>query len=142
MLEAVGAAHLETYFAGIDRLLKRNGGVAVFQCITIPACARSDDFIRHYILPGGHLPAVARRPRHRHVENIGPTTSRRCDCGAGRSCASSTWRSGRRCGMWRFSGGSGSCYFAYSEAGFARRCCGYCGEGGRGGVGGGCAVVI
>ena len=65
MLEAVGAAHLETYFAGIDRLLKRDGGVAVFQCITIPnarhaAYARSDDFTRRYIFPGDHLPAVAR----------------------------------------------------------------------------------
>ena len=65
ILEAADAANPETYFAGIDRLLKRDGGAAVFQCITIPACARSDDFIRRYILPGGHLPAVARRPRHR-----------------------------------------------------------------------------
>lgn len=68
MLEAVGTAHLETHFAGIDRLLKRDGGVAVFQCITIPnarhaAYARSDDFIRYCsycTFPGGHLPAVAR----------------------------------------------------------------------------------
>ncbi|OCK93019.1 uncharacterized protein K441DRAFT_706407 [Cenococcum geophilum 1.58] len=65
MLEAVGAAHLETYFAGIDRLLKRDGGVVVFQCITIPnarhaAYARSDDFIRRCISLGGHLPAVTR----------------------------------------------------------------------------------
>jgi cyclopropane-fatty-acyl-phospholipid synthase len=64
MLEAVGATHLETYFAGIGRLLKRDGGAAVFQCITIPNArhatyARSDDFIR-YIFPGGHLPAVTR----------------------------------------------------------------------------------
>lgn len=65
ILEAVGAAHLETYFAGTNRLLKRDGGVAVLQCITIPntrhaAYARSHDFIRRCIFPGGHLPAVAR----------------------------------------------------------------------------------
>lgn len=64
MLEAVGAAYLPTYFGVVDRLLKRDGGVAVFQCITIPdaryaAYARSDDFIRRYIFPGGHLPAVS-----------------------------------------------------------------------------------
>ena len=44
--------------------------------------------------------------------------------------------------------GKRECYSAHSEAGFATRtlgdgrCCGYCGEGGRGGVDGGCAVVI
>jgi cyclopropane-fatty-acyl-phospholipid synthase len=36
MLEAVGREYLVTYFACVDKLLKRNGGIAVFQCITIP----------------------------------------------------------------------------------------------------------
>lgn len=36
MLEAVGREYLSTYFACIDRLLKKNGGIAVFQCITMP----------------------------------------------------------------------------------------------------------
>ncbi len=36
MLEAVGRGFLGTYFARVERLLKRNGGVAVFQCITMP----------------------------------------------------------------------------------------------------------
>jgi cyclopropane-fatty-acyl-phospholipid synthase len=36
MLEAVGRGFLGTYFARVDRLLKREGGVAMFQCITMP----------------------------------------------------------------------------------------------------------
>jgi cyclopropane-fatty-acyl-phospholipid synthase len=64
MLEAVGKEYLVTYFRCIDRLLKQEGGVACFQCITMPdaryeAYAKSDDFIRRYIFPGGHLPAVS-----------------------------------------------------------------------------------
>lgn len=63
MLEAVGAEYLETYFRCVDRLLKSDGGVAVFQCITMPESRyevyrSSDDFIRRYIFPGGHLPTV------------------------------------------------------------------------------------
>ena len=95
MLEAVGAEFLETYFRCIDRLLKSEGGVAVFQCITMPesryeAYSKSDDFIRRYIFPGGHLPTVTQlmdavragstnkstgsQPRliPESVENIGP----------------------------------------------------------------------
>lgn len=63
MLEAVGAEYLETYFRCVDQLLKSDGGIAVFQCITMPesryeAYSKSDDFIRRYIFPGGHLPTV------------------------------------------------------------------------------------
>jgi len=63
MLEAVGAEYLETYFRCVDNLLKSEGGVAVFQCITMPesryeAYSKSDDFIRRYIFPGGHLPTA------------------------------------------------------------------------------------
>jgi cyclopropane-fatty-acyl-phospholipid synthase len=36
MLEAVGKEFLETYFGCVDRLLKKEGGIAAFQCITIP----------------------------------------------------------------------------------------------------------
>lgn len=36
MLEAVGREYLGTYFACIDRLLKKDGGIAMFQCITMP----------------------------------------------------------------------------------------------------------
>ena len=68
MLEAVGAEFLETYFRCVDNFLKRDGGVAVFQCITIPepryeTYARGTDFIRRYIFPGGHLPTVSQLVR-------------------------------------------------------------------------------
>lgn len=48
MLEAVGREYLGTYFACIDRLLKRDGGIAMFQCITMPegrydAASKSDE---------------------------------------------------------------------------------------------------
>jgi len=82
MLEAVGKEFWDVYFACVDKLLKKDGGIAVFQCITIPeavshfspssivdqesddyqryeAYAKSDDFIRRYIFPGGHLPTVS-----------------------------------------------------------------------------------
>ena len=64
MLEAVGREFLSTYFECIHKLLKPEGGIAVFQCITIPesryeAYSKGEDFIRKYIFPGGHLPAVA-----------------------------------------------------------------------------------
>lgn len=36
MLEAVGREFLATYFSHIDRLLKKDGGIAMFQCITMP----------------------------------------------------------------------------------------------------------
>ena len=68
MLEAVGAEFLETYFACVNRLLKPDGGIAVFQCITIPETrykvyAAGNDFIRKYIFPGGHLPTVSQLVR-------------------------------------------------------------------------------
>lgn len=94
MLEAVGPEFLSTYFRCIDSLLKSEGGIAVFQCITMPesryaAYAKSDDFIRRYIFPGGHLPTLTQlltsirtgsssspnsAPRliPESVENIGP----------------------------------------------------------------------
>lgn len=64
MLEAVGKEYLVTYFKCVEELLKKEGGIACFQCITMPdgryeAYAKSDDFIRRYIFPGGHLPAVS-----------------------------------------------------------------------------------
>jgi cyclopropane-fatty-acyl-phospholipid synthase len=43
MLEAVGREYLATYFACVDKLLKKHGGIAVFQCITIPDAVRSSD---------------------------------------------------------------------------------------------------
>ncbi|KAL8670538.1 MAG: hypothetical protein Q9168_004935 [Polycauliona sp. 1 TL-2023] len=64
MLEAVGKEYLNTYFECVHKLLKPNGGIGVFQCITMPetryeAYAKGEDFIRKYIFPGGHLPTVS-----------------------------------------------------------------------------------
>ena len=64
MLEAVGREFLDTYFRCIDKLLKPRGGIGVFQCITMPetryeSYSKSEDFIRKYIFPGGHLPTVS-----------------------------------------------------------------------------------
>lgn len=36
MLEAVGKEFLATYFSHMNRLLKKQGGIAMFQCITMP----------------------------------------------------------------------------------------------------------
>lgn len=63
MLENVGPGLLTTYFACVERLLAPRGGIAVFQCITIPEArypvyAAGEDFIRRYIFPGGHLPTL------------------------------------------------------------------------------------
>ncbi|KAH7171517.1 Mycolic acid cyclopropane synthetase-domain-containing protein [Dactylonectria macrodidyma] len=87
MLEAVGQEYLATYFDCINRLLKRDGGIAVFQCITMPegrheAYSKSEDFINHYIFPGGYLPSITQLLNHisqqsqgtliiENVENIG-----------------------------------------------------------------------
>lgn len=64
MLEAVGREYLDTYFTCINKLLKPQGGIACFQCITMPearyeAYSKGEDFIRKYIFPGGHLPTVS-----------------------------------------------------------------------------------
>ena len=88
MLEAVGREFLSTYFACIDKLLKPDGGIAVFQCITMPetryeSYTRGEDFIRKYIFPGGHLPTVTQLVESINkgsqgrlivdaIENIGP----------------------------------------------------------------------
>ncbi|KAN0059694.1 hypothetical protein ACQY0O_008266 [Thecaphora frezii] len=63
MLEAVGIEYLETYFGCVDRVLNKEHGVAVFQCITMPegrfdAYVHSVDFIQKWIFPGGILPSV------------------------------------------------------------------------------------
>lgn len=88
MLEAVGREYLALYFECIDKLLKPDGGIAVFQCITMPETryegyTKGQDFIRKYIFPGGHLPTVTQLVESINkgsggrlivdiVENIGP----------------------------------------------------------------------
>jgi cyclopropane-fatty-acyl-phospholipid synthase len=85
MLEAIGEALFETYFATIDRVLAP-GGRACVQTIALPeqryaAYRRTRDFIQAYIFPGGHLPSLEvlagamRRSSRLHVqglEEIGP----------------------------------------------------------------------
>ncbi|MCO5546932.1 hypothetical protein L7F22_000371 [Adiantum nelumboides] len=63
MLEAVGIEFLSTYFGSIDRVLNKDGGVLVFQCITMPeerfqTYIDTVDFIKRWIFPGGVLPSV------------------------------------------------------------------------------------
>ncbi|KAG6005897.1 hypothetical protein E4U21_007531 [Claviceps maximensis] len=87
MLEAVGEEYLSTYFTCINKLLKKEGGIAMFQCITMPESrhqqySKSVDFINQYIFPGGYLPSITQLLRHisdqsdgtlivENVENIG-----------------------------------------------------------------------
>ncbi|KAJ0109037.1 hypothetical protein J7T55_002229 [Diaporthe amygdali] len=64
MIEHVGHEFLGTFFECMDRYLKVHGGIGYFQCITIPETryeqyCRSEDFIRRYMFPGGHLPTVS-----------------------------------------------------------------------------------
>ncbi|KAG6042281.1 hypothetical protein E4U41_000025 [Claviceps citrina] len=87
MLEAVGEEYLSTYFSCVDKLLKKKGGIAMFQCITMPEgrhreYSKSVDFINQYIFPGGYLPSITQLLGHisnqsngtlvvENVENIG-----------------------------------------------------------------------
>ncbi len=64
MLEAVGDAYLETYFAKCHEVLKR-GGLLAFQAITVPDCRhkalkRGVDWIQKHIFPGSLLLSVGR----------------------------------------------------------------------------------
>ena len=63
MFEAVGQENWQTYFAVLDRCLKR-GGRAALQSITIAdshfeGYRQNPDFIQCYIFPGGMLPSPA-----------------------------------------------------------------------------------
>ncbi|CAG8505423.1 10769_t:CDS:2 [Dentiscutata erythropus] len=92
MIEAVGPEYLTTYFECCDKFLKEQGGIGVFQVITMPETrysryCREVDFIRKYIFPGGHCPtvttlvqAINKGSRGRlivdDIENIGPHYAR------------------------------------------------------------------
>jgi cyclopropane-fatty-acyl-phospholipid synthase len=85
MVEAVGAAFLDTYFRQCARLLKPQGAMLI-QAITIAdqryqATLKEVDFIQKHIFPGGFLPSVtaltqamtqASDLRGVHLEDIGP----------------------------------------------------------------------
>jgi cyclopropane-fatty-acyl-phospholipid synthase len=56
MIEAVGKEFLDTYFAKVDECLKKDGGIAVFQAITMPETryvryCHEVDFIRKWVRP-------------------------------------------------------------------------------------------
>jgi cyclopropane-fatty-acyl-phospholipid synthase len=85
MVEAIGAAYLETYFRQCGRLLAPHGAM-LLQAITIadqryePAL-KEVDFIQRHIFPGGFLPSVTALTaamtrgsdlRTVHLEDIGP----------------------------------------------------------------------
>ncbi|MCJ1403740.1 hypothetical protein MMC11_006963 [Xylographa trunciseda] len=64
MIEHVGPGYIDMYFECVDHYLKLDGGIAVFQVITMPESrhegyAGRQDFIQRYIFPGGHLPTVS-----------------------------------------------------------------------------------
>jgi cyclopropane-fatty-acyl-phospholipid synthase len=132
MVEAVGAANLDTYFRQCARLLKPEGTM-LLQAITIAdqryqAALGEVDFIQKHIFPGGFLPSVTALSasltracdlRAVHLEDIGPhygeTLARWRDNFLGAVDAV------RALGypesflrMWLF-------YFAYCEAGFRER---------------------
>ncbi|KLU81790.1 cyclopropane-fatty-acyl-phospholipid synthase [Magnaporthiopsis poae ATCC 64411] len=76
MIEAVGEEFLSTYFARINQLLKQDGGIAVFQAITMPegrheAYSKREDFINKYIFPGGYLPSTTQLINHITKESQG-----------------------------------------------------------------------
>ena len=63
MIEAIGHAYYDTYFARCSQLLKPEGAM-LLQAITIPdqryeRARRSVDFIQRYIFPGSCIPSVA-----------------------------------------------------------------------------------
>jgi cyclopropane-fatty-acyl-phospholipid synthase len=63
MVEAVGANHLDEYFAAIGRLLD-DSGLALLQAITIEdsrylQALRSVDFIKKHVFPGSFIPCVS-----------------------------------------------------------------------------------
>ncbi|PTB46035.1 uncharacterized protein TrAFT101_004486 [Trichoderma asperellum] len=71
MLEHVGKAHLAGYFGTVNELLKKEGGIAVFQSSTMPETRytsydKGNDFIRQYIFPGAHLPTATQMVEAAH----------------------------------------------------------------------------
>jgi cyclopropane-fatty-acyl-phospholipid synthase len=62
MIEAVGPAHLETYFRRCSELLASDGRMALQMITTADhryeAALRRVDFIQRYIFPGGFIPSI------------------------------------------------------------------------------------
>jgi cyclopropane-fatty-acyl-phospholipid synthase len=62
MIEAVGEAHLDTYFRACARLFTPGGQMLLQAIVMADQCydryRRSVDFIQRYVFPGGFLPSV------------------------------------------------------------------------------------
>jgi len=135
MIEAVGHAYYDTYFAQCARLLRPEGAM-LLQSITIAdqryeSARRSVDFIQRYIFPGSCIPSVtamaasltrASDLRIVHLDDIGPhyaTTLRHWRENLGRNIEAvrALGYSDTFLRMWEF-------YLCYCEGGFAERALG------------------
>ncbi len=135
MIEAIGHAYYDTYFARCSELLKPEGAM-LLQAITIPdqrfeQARRSVDFIQRYIFPGSCIPSVAALTR-----SIARASDLRVfdleDIGPHYATTLAHWRENFRANlprvralgygeefirMWEF-------YLCYCEGGFAERALG------------------
>ncbi|UGB38457.1 SAM-dependent methyltransferase [Frateuria soli] len=132
MVEAVGAAYLDTYFAQLGRLLKPEG-LALVQAITIEdhryaQALGSVDFIKRHVFPGSFIPSIqALLSAKTRVSDLGLVALR--DFGESYARTLEAWRERflarlpavraqgfdeRFIRMWTF-------YLAYCEGGFRER---------------------
>jgi len=132
MVEAVGAAYLDTYTSACSRLLKDDGAMFL-QAITLrdqlyASALRSVDYIQRYIFPGSFIPSVTALAdsfgrttdlKIFHLEDIGPHYARTLRLWRERFFANVG--SVRRLGypehfvrMWEY-------YLCYCEGGFEER---------------------
>ncbi len=132
MVEAIGAAQLDTYFGKIGELLAPDG-LALIQAITIEdhryrQALRSVDFIKRHVFPGSFIPSVAALVSAKarssdlalvHLEDFGGSYARTLQAWRERFLAQRTQAQGlgydaRFARLWEF-------YLAYCEGGFRER---------------------
>lgn len=136
MIEAVGAAFMDQYFATLSRLLHPEGQ-ALLQAIIMPerrfdAYLRSVDYIQHFVFPGSALSSMGSMAgsvgrvtdfNFCHVEDIAPHYVRTLHLWRERFLArlddvrALGGYDERFIRLWDY-------YLAYCEAGFAERCTG------------------
>lgn len=132
MVEAIGAAQLDTYFGKIGELLAPDG-LALIQAITIEdhryrQALRSVDFIKRHVFPGSFIPSVAALVAAKarssdlalvHLEDFGGSYARTLQAWrerflAQRPQAHVLGYDARFARLWEF-------YLAYCEGGFRER---------------------
>ncbi len=132
MIEAIGAAYLDTYFAKVGTLLKPDG-LALVQAITIEdhryeQALHSVDFIKRHVFPGSFIPSVAAMTAAKarssdlalvHLEDFGSSYARTLHAWRDRFLARlpevrAQGFDERFIRMWEF-------YMAYCEGGFRER---------------------